>query len=156
MSCPLTQYKNPHQMISPKIGHFKMWNLVFVCFRELVFFPLELISGFRVRNVYHVVIFFIPTPEESNSKSSCRCIMYFVVLLNNKVTYIVIAFNGCLSVVYVAGAGKSELSIMNKRISLLRILVFSKYTDIYFSNFDTEKVQLRIRRRRCHLRLTNI
>ena len=32
------------------------------------------------------------------------------------------------------GAGESELLIMNKRISLLRIPVCSNYTNIYFSN----------------------
>ena len=51
----------------------------------------------------------------------CSSTVYFSILDNNKVMGTVIAFNSCRSVSYVFGAGQSELSVMNDKISSFNI-----------------------------------
>ena len=117
------------------MGTLKCGILHSVVFDDVVVLtPFGPLSFTGVCDLYHTVMGFMPIPGDVKSVFFCSSTVYFAILYSNKVTGTVMTFRGYLQIVYVDGAGKSDFSVINNKISSLRAPVCSTYTDNYLSN----------------------
>ena len=111
-------YESPSSGSPLNKGTLKWEILISITFfaDAVVVILFELLSFVRVCTQYQVINSLIPIPGERYREFSCSITMCFAIFDKEKGSYTLMALNGCAYIVYVFGAGQSEVSVTNEKI----------------------------------------